>query len=429
MLTPSQSLDATLATYAKKQCILTDTQVREPFFADQVRVPHLGDGYRGILEEILFSQRVNGELPSRTSIEEEVARIEACICACQRLVGSAKSGAFLAPSRQVPLQDSTIFAAADSPERIWDAIQLIHSAIQNLQQELSSLSILPTGCDVQAIDDFFIASLEMDSNLVDLVFLVHLELGECRRDCRRGREGELEGLLGESEARVRKCLKLMTCVPSSFVASVRADKLSQVLCQGLFPPLLAEELSLTRVPQLYSTSRDNSLIPAFLHHLELLPTWLTLALHRVGERGGPQTTEFEVADDEITWFVSSSLPPSLPPNPLAGSPKLSNSPLPTPQSPRPVSQNSLPTARSLPHLVRPSLPPPLAGNMLTRFAASLSSSNSSPTDLIFPVSPTTPFPFSYEAQVSTYDPPAGGSVFREEWVEPKWVGEEIETPW
>lgn len=103
---------------------------------------------------------------------------------------------------------------ADAPERLWDAIQLVHSGIQNLQQQLSSLAILPNGCDVQAIDEFFIRSLEMDSFLVDLVFVLHLELLAVRKECRRGREAELEGLLRESEARVRKCLKLMAYVLS-----------------------------------------------------------------------------------------------------------------------------------------------------------------------------------------------------------------------
>lgn len=56
-------------------------------------------------------------------------------------------------------------------------------------------------------------------------------------------------------------------------------------------------------PQLYTDGADRHVIFHLIFQLDLLPNWTTLALQRVGERGGPTGPEEELSEMEIGWLV------------------------------------------------------------------------------------------------------------------------------
>lgn len=96
--------------------------------------------------------------------------------------------------------------------------------------------------------------------------------------------------------------------------------------------------------------------------LEVLPTWATMAVQRVGEREGPSSAEYELSEKEIDWCVLRSLVPATFATDfvlaIQGSSKLSNSHASTRRSLRNDSTRSskaelLDAKQQLSHSVRP----------------------------------------------------------------------------
>lgn len=53
--------------------------------------------------------------------------------------------------------------------------------------------------------------------------------------------------------------------------------------------------------QLYLASSDKHVVHHLTIQLELLPNWTILACQRVGDPGGPLTSEFELTEEELDW--------------------------------------------------------------------------------------------------------------------------------
>jgi len=53
--------------------------------------------------------------------------------------------------------------------------------------------------------------------------------------------------------------------------------------------------------QLYLASSDKHVVHHLTIQLELLPNWTVLASQRVGDQGGPLTSEFELTEEELDW--------------------------------------------------------------------------------------------------------------------------------
>lgn len=94
---------------------------------------------------------------------------------------------------------------------IWAAVDDVHSHTQRLQQLLASTSGTPEGCreEERGLDDFILLAVRLDLHIIDLCNCLHAFLG---RQTVVDADEELTAMRRESEARCRKCLKLVAYV-------------------------------------------------------------------------------------------------------------------------------------------------------------------------------------------------------------------------
>jgi len=162
----------------------------------------------------------------------------------------------------------------DRFRQLWATIDVVHSGVQRLQQALVSATSLPGAeDDPEALDQFVIHGVRIDSWLVDLIWLqdAWLRTGPGAQADSSEDRNLLDGLRFESELRLRKCLRL-----TAFYA------------------------------QLYMSSKDKHVVYHAMCQLDLVPNWPAIVVEKCGPVPGvgPSSPEFELTDQELDWLES-----------------------------------------------------------------------------------------------------------------------------
>lgn len=154
---------------------------------------------------------------------------------------------------------------------LWSYIDSAHSAVQRLHRRLVGLE---KNDDLNrgdhSVEYDLLIGVRMDTRLIDVVNLAHgFLLNQLDKNLTSTERTGLEEVIGMSERRVRKCLKLL-----SFYAKVFVD------------------------------SPDKHLVYHLVVQLDALPTWALMVVQRTGELtgSGPLMPECELSERELDWF-------------------------------------------------------------------------------------------------------------------------------
>ncbi|KAI5480564.1 Zn(2)-C6 fungal-type transcription factor [Pseudohyphozyma bogoriensis] len=244
--------DSRISAYAAVPFLIRDADLWDAWSGSGVVIPDLRrENLTTALDEILFPGLI-----TRRKLDDALTLAGYYVCAVQR-----SHSALAAPRR------STRFLTEF--EQHWSNIDHVHSSIQKLHRTLMGLDYTPAGShDAHELQYDLLICVRLDVRIVDILNLSHVFLLGKRRELFGTPESQaVEALLVMSEFRVRKSLKLL-----AFYAKVFVDSLDKHVLYHLFT------------------------------QLDVLP-WVSLAVQRVGEPGGPISPEFEVSELELNWFV------------------------------------------------------------------------------------------------------------------------------
>lgn len=178
------------------------------------------------------------------------------------------------------------------------------------EQLLVNLDYTPPGCvKADGCENLHLRyDTRLDRDLFDVVYLLHeLILTKVEESGNAQWDQMTRSIMEESEARVRRSLKLIACVFAFFplfsLYSILTIFAMQILLatlhhlprspHGTSPLHTVEGSDIDEVSQVYHV----------FWQLELLPNWPDLALSRYGEEGGPANVELEVTETELDWFA------------------------------------------------------------------------------------------------------------------------------
>lgn len=286
--------DAMVAAHLAKPTLVTAAELAEYFAQTGIVLPKFDDStLPGALDDLLDPRQGR---PTKATFSDALELAGCWVCACQREFAlvctgwSKQSPKSCWSEDSVPASlepghaNSTSLAAAvrrpDAPSvydrfrQLWATIDVVHSGVQRLQQALVSATSLPGAeDDPEALDQFVINGVRIDSWLVDLIWLqdAWLRTGPGSQADNSEDLRILDGLRFESELRLRKCLRL-----TAFYA------------------------------QLYLSSKDKHVVYHAMCQLDLVPNWTSIAVEKCGTVPGvgPSSPEFELTDQELDWLES-----------------------------------------------------------------------------------------------------------------------------
>ncbi|KAK4335368.1 Zn(2)-C6 fungal-type transcription factor [Rhodotorula toruloides] len=250
--------DSRIAAYLSMPILVSDEDLDQYFDGTGVHVPDLATEELGPqLDAILES---DGGRVTSEKLDRALALIGYFVCSVQRCFAKTSS------SRKTGAKFLTAI-----PD-LWDYIDRAHQAVQKFHRTLVSLTYTPDGCDDHHTVDYdLLIAVRMDERLLDIVHLAHVWLSRrTREDLSPSQVVDFDKLLGVSDRRVRKCLKLL-----AFYSKVFVDSLDKHCVYHLFT------------------------------QLECLPNWATLAAQRVDEMTpfGPLSEECALTETELDWFT------------------------------------------------------------------------------------------------------------------------------
>ncbi|KAK4703862.1 nucleolar MIF4G domain-containing protein 1, partial [Phenoliferia sp. Uapishka_3] len=233
--------------YASDSFLAASAQ--KPCFINATRIPALFDSHSLLGTELL--DLYNAERSLSTTVES-LCCFRLCRYDIEKALETATAWTFACLRGYASLTSGS-------------SIDVVHRALERLQQVLSSLDRTPDGMEEMkySVHRFVLLFVHLDSLLATTGYSLHTLLVQKASNWATG--SRWHHILAESDDRIRKYLKLMAFYY-----------------------------------QLYLSSSDVSMVYYLTSPLKVVPNWVELACQRVGDVDGPQSPEVEVTEEELS---------------------------------------------------------------------------------------------------------------------------------